>query len=204
MEYACPVCETPQADGRHLANHLAFTALIHGDDHEAWLDEHAPKWEKAGEDDLAERVIDEVAETELPRSVGTVDESKEAERTYTPDRDPGDDGDDGRDGHDRQGEGRTRSGSPPTNDRSRAPDSERIDPVGPGGDGDERDVETVLAEARELTERMRDGADGDGNGNDGDQEEGSDGEEANGVVAERGSEQDDDHDRAEAGGGDER
>ncbi|MGQ3329101.1 DUF5810 domain-containing protein [Halorubrum sp. FL23] len=44
MGYACPVCETPQRDGEHLAHHLAFTAMLHGGDHEAWLDDHAPDW----------------------------------------------------------------------------------------------------------------------------------------------------------------
>ena len=44
MGYACPVCSVPHADAEHLANHLAFTAMLHGDDHEAWLDEHVPGW----------------------------------------------------------------------------------------------------------------------------------------------------------------
>lgn len=44
MGYACPVCEEPQVDAEHLANHLAFTAIIHGDDHESWLDERVEDW----------------------------------------------------------------------------------------------------------------------------------------------------------------
>ncbi|GAA0530470.1 DUF5810 domain-containing protein [Halorubrum ejinorense] len=44
MGYACPVCDTPQRDGEHLAHHLAFTAMLHGDDHEAWLDERVTDW----------------------------------------------------------------------------------------------------------------------------------------------------------------
>ena len=67
MGYACPVCETPQADARHLANHLAFTALLGDDDHEAWLDEHVPEWEQAGETALAERVVENAAEVEFPQ-----------------------------------------------------------------------------------------------------------------------------------------
>ena len=65
MGYACPVCETPQADAHHLANHLAFTALLGDDDHEAWLDEHTPGWDEAGEDELAERVLAEAKEVEV-------------------------------------------------------------------------------------------------------------------------------------------
>jgi hypothetical protein len=67
MGYACPVCETPQADARHLANHLAFTALLGDADHESWLDEHAPDWEQAGEADLAERVVEHAGEVEYPQ-----------------------------------------------------------------------------------------------------------------------------------------
>ena len=44
MGYACPVCETPQRDGEHLAHHLAFTAMLHGGDHETWLDDRVPDW----------------------------------------------------------------------------------------------------------------------------------------------------------------
>ncbi|MFW6018409.1 MAG: DUF5810 domain-containing protein [Halapricum sp.] len=48
MAYRCPVCEEPQADAEHLANHLAFTAVIRGGDHETWLDDRFADW---GEDD---------------------------------------------------------------------------------------------------------------------------------------------------------
>ncbi|MGQ4556763.1 DUF5810 domain-containing protein [Halobellus sp. GM3] len=58
MGFACPVCETPQQDATHLANHLAFTAMVHSDGHEAWLDEHAPGWASDGEDELAQRVAE--------------------------------------------------------------------------------------------------------------------------------------------------
>jgi len=66
MGYACPVCEDPQADADHLANHLAFTALLRGGDHETWLDEHVPDWADMSEADLAAVVPDHVEETEFP------------------------------------------------------------------------------------------------------------------------------------------
>jgi hypothetical protein len=65
MGYECPVCGTPQADARHLANHLAFTAVLGREDHEAWLDEHAPGWSEAGEAELAPRVAEHAPETEF-------------------------------------------------------------------------------------------------------------------------------------------
>ena len=65
MGYACPVCETPQRDGEHLANHLAFTALLGDDDHETWLEEHVAGWDQLGPDELAEIVVDHATETEF-------------------------------------------------------------------------------------------------------------------------------------------
>ena len=62
MGYACPVCETPQRDAEHLANHLAFTAMLHGDDHETWLDDRVPGWADAGVAELAAVVTDHAPE----------------------------------------------------------------------------------------------------------------------------------------------
>jgi len=67
MGYACPVCETPQSDAEHLANHLAFTAMLGDDDHEAWLDDHAPGWDEDGEAELAERVEEYAKEVGFPQ-----------------------------------------------------------------------------------------------------------------------------------------
>jgi len=64
MGYACPVCETPQRDGEHLANHLAFTAMLHGDEHEDWLDEHVEDWDDRTPVDLASSVTEFAEETE--------------------------------------------------------------------------------------------------------------------------------------------
>ena len=64
MGFACPVCEIPHQDATHLANHLAFTAMTHGDDHEAWLDDHVPEWSEYGEADLASEVEDLAPEAE--------------------------------------------------------------------------------------------------------------------------------------------
>lgn len=64
MGYACPVCEVPQRDGEHLANHLAFTAMLREDDHEAWLDEHVPGWGGETPAELAGRVTERAEEAE--------------------------------------------------------------------------------------------------------------------------------------------
>ena len=64
MGYACPVCETPQRDAEHLANHLAFTAMLHGDAHEAWLDEYAPGGSEEGAAELAPIVVENAEETD--------------------------------------------------------------------------------------------------------------------------------------------
>jgi hypothetical protein len=67
MGYACPVCETPQSDGEHLANHLAFAAILGDADHESWLDEHAPGWNEEGPDELAPRITEYADEEEYPQ-----------------------------------------------------------------------------------------------------------------------------------------
>ena len=75
MGYACPVCDTPQRDGEHLAHHLAFTAMLHGGDHESWLDERVTDWSDREPAELAAEVTphaddaeyDEVFEDTVPR-----------------------------------------------------------------------------------------------------------------------------------------
>ena len=67
MGYACPVCSDPQADDRHLANHLAFTAITGDTAHEEWLDEHVPDWGSMGETELAPVVVDHAEETDYPQ-----------------------------------------------------------------------------------------------------------------------------------------
>ena len=67
MGYACPVCGDPQADGEHLANHLAFTAMLGDDDHEAWLDDHAPEWADSDPAALAATATDHAEEREFPQ-----------------------------------------------------------------------------------------------------------------------------------------
>lgn len=58
MGYACPVCDVPQRDERHLADHLAFTAILRHEAHEAWLDEHVPGWAGQSPADLGPRVAE--------------------------------------------------------------------------------------------------------------------------------------------------
>jgi len=64
MGYECPVCDAEEADGEHLANHLAFTALVRGGDHEAFLDEHVPDWESRDPESLASDVTPHATETD--------------------------------------------------------------------------------------------------------------------------------------------
>jgi len=129
MGYLCPVCEEPQADAGHLANHLAFTAITSGSDHEAWLDEHVSGWGQLGESELAEVVVAEAEEAEFPQ---VFEES-------------------GVEDHDHAGHGHPGQGTPVDTDQARARGS---------GDLDE-EAESILAEARELTEQMRSGDDED-------------------------------------------
>ncbi|MFQ3319091.1 MAG: hypothetical protein ACI8UR_001980 [Natronomonas sp.] len=145
MGYACPVCDDPQADAGHLANHLAFTAMLGDDDHEAWLDEHAPDWNEMGEADLAAVVTESVEETEFPQvfedTVGGLDESSESpsERSGALFDDE----------HSHAGHDHTHS-----HDHQTAP----LDSSGPT----DEETEAILEEAREMTKEMLDEEDANG------------------------------------------
>ncbi|PSQ04670.1 hypothetical protein BRC97_10600 [Halobacteriales archaeon QS_6_71_20] len=143
MGYACPVCETPQRDGEHLANHLAFTAMLHGDAHEDWLDEHVDDWGGRTPAELAGDVTERATEAEY-------DEVFEDTT--------GSDGEHGR-GHDHDADAGTdrRGGRPDVAGGA----------GGRAGTAADETVESVLAEARDLTEEMYEGdADDDRDGTD--------------------------------------
>jgi len=126
MGYACPVCGTPQSDARHLANHLGFTAVARGGDHEAWLDEHVPGWGDLGEETLAERVVDLAEDADFPQ----VFEDTTGGHDYAHDDDAA------------------------TGGRPRDAGDVPVDVAGIDDDLD-GDAEEILAEARELTRRRR-------------------------------------------------
>ena len=128
MGYACPVCGDPQADGEHLANHLAFTAMLGDDDHEAWLDDHAPDWADSDPAALAATVTDRAEEREFPQVF--------ADTTHD---------------HADHDHGHGQDGREPDVPADAAPDG-MADPADLGGDTDPSDV---LAEARELTRQRR-------------------------------------------------
>jgi hypothetical protein len=146
MGYACPVCDEPQQDAEHLANHLAFQAMTHGDDHESWLDEHTPGWEASGPAELAPRLT-ELAD-DAPYEVvfeDTTPASEPGER-----HDPGIQGATGEHSH---GSGRGHDHSRPRGDDS----IDETADLAP----EER---AVVEAAQELTREMLggDGEDGDG------------------------------------------
>jgi hypothetical protein len=139
MGYACPVCDTPQRDGEHLAHHLAFTAMLHGGDHEAWLDERVADWSEREPAGLAAEVTphaddaeyEEVFEDTVPRG--------------RPDVGMGSGGDAGASdhghGHD-HGAGRDRGVDSAASRDAGVPDPESVD---------DPTVAEALREARELT-----------------------------------------------------
>ncbi|MFB6220572.1 MAG: DUF5810 domain-containing protein [Halolamina sp.] len=134
MGFSCPVCETPQHDSEHLANHLAMTAMLHEDDHEAWLDEHVDGWGELTPPELGQRVVDAAEQVDYDEAAVEAADIPEEFR----------DGDE-------QG----------TGDATDAADAApRTDRGSPARGSDELDEETkeVLAEARELTEKRRENA----------------------------------------------
>jgi len=151
MGYACPVCGDPQTDAEHLANHLAFTAMLRGGDHEAWLDDRVDDWAEMDPPDLAERVVEHADEAEFPQ--------------VFEDTTGGGHGD----GHQHDHDGHQHGGG-------RAPGpADAVGDAAPGGVADlddfEGETDDVLAEAKELTRRRRENAGDDGSA-DGDTDDG--------------------------------
>lgn len=70
MSYLCPVCEAPFGGGEPLADHLAVTAILHGGDHEAWLDDTVADWASRSRVDLGERVVEYAEVTDDHEHVG--------------------------------------------------------------------------------------------------------------------------------------
>lgn len=126
MGYACPVCDDPQADAVHLANHVAFTALARGGDHEDWLDDRVPEWGQLGDEALAGRLVEHADEREYPQVFE-------------------DTTDDGAEGSHDHGTGGTAPDAIPDSTLEAARDQAT-------GEGD-GDAEDILAEARELTRK---------------------------------------------------
>jgi hypothetical protein len=133
MGYACPVCGDPQADDVHLANHLAFTALSRGGDHEEWLDETVPEWGSFDETTLAAEVTAHAEETEYPQVF-----------------------EDTTGAHDHDGRGHAHGRTGETRDVSEAMLAQAEAEL---DDMETRDTEDVLDKARELTEKRHDDED---------------------------------------------
>jgi hypothetical protein len=149
MGYACPVCGDPQADAIHLANHLAFTALLRGGDHEAWLDEHVPEWEDHGESWLAERVVEGADDEEFPQVfVDTTGQTDDHAHDHA-DHDHA---------HD-HGHGREAGHTNPS--EHTGPTDAAVEDAMSQLEGDDGDLSEIIDEARELTRKRREGNDED-------------------------------------------
>ena len=70
MSYLCPVCESPFGGSEPLADHLAVSAILHGGDHEAWLDETVADWDALSRGELGERVVDHADATDDHEHIG--------------------------------------------------------------------------------------------------------------------------------------
>lgn len=157
--YACPVCDAPQADIGHLANHLAFTAMLRSDGHGDWLDERVPDWSELGEADLTAALREHAAdldEAEYPQVFeDTTGDAVEGGRDAADQRSGAlfDD----HSGHDH--------GHQHAHDQGHAHDGATGGPVPdgaetgslPGGELPDEDREAIIEEAREMTRELRGG-----------------------------------------------
>ncbi|WP_276258656.1 DUF5810 domain-containing protein [Haloglomus litoreum] len=172
--YACPVCEDPQADIGHLANHLAFTAMLRNEAHADWLDEHVPGWTDHEEAELSaalEDHTDRLEERDYPQvfedttgNDGSAGRDDPAERSGALFDDGGAHGHDH--GHDHgQGHGHQHGHDhAPDHDAGHGPSGlpEHVDTAAvPGGAVDDEEREAIMEEAREMTRKLREGAGAD-------------------------------------------
>lgn len=148
MGYSCPVCETPQHDSEHLANHLAMTAMLHEDDHEAWLDDHVEGWAELTPPELGQRVVEAAEEVDYDEAAVEAADIPEEHR-----------GKPNEHGHEPDHDHDVPTQSPPSGEE---PTVQSVT--------DDLDIETeaILEEAREMTrerlERAAEDADADAGG----------------------------------------
>jgi ABC-type Zn2+ transport system substrate-binding protein/surface adhesin len=138
MGYSCPVCGAPQHDDEHLANHLAMTAMLHGEDHEAWLDDHLADWSEHTPPELAAEIVEDAEEIDYDEA------TSERADIPTEDADSHDHTHDHAGAHDHAGGHPTEELADP----AEVPDSGFLDEA----------AEAVVAEAREMTEKRREKA----------------------------------------------
>ncbi|MFO7834737.1 MAG: DUF5810 domain-containing protein [Halohasta sp.] len=133
MGYLCPVCAEPFGDAAACANHLAVTAILHGEDHDAWLADAVDERAEAAVDDTADdwesvpRV--ELAEIVADRAEETTDHDHPGEHSHT---------------HPVDGSHEETTQGGPAIIESKA-ETAQLD----------ADARAILEEARELTERMQ-------------------------------------------------
>jgi len=146
MAYECPVCGVVAPDGEHLAHHLAVVASTRGGDHERWLEEHAPDWAEGGPADLAGTVLRHAESVDHDLADEAADHDHDPlDPPGIPDGVPTD--------------GRPAGRRPPGGGRS---DDASAPEAGDDSALEAEETAAVLSEARELTRRMREGADADG------------------------------------------
>ena len=83
MSYLCPVCAAPFGGGEPLADHLAVTAILHGGDHEAWLDDTVTDWDGLSSAELGDRVVDHAETTDDHEHVGDHSHSGPSEHSHS-------------------------------------------------------------------------------------------------------------------------
>ena len=158
MGYACPVCGDPQADAEHLANHLAFSAMLGDDAHEDWLADHAPDWDESDADRLAPVVTAHAEEIEYPQVFeDTTDDGHDHDHEHDHAHGRGSTQDPG--GPDHRGQGRP--GDDPLPSGTSVPEPSPDD-----------ETAEILREARELTRKRRESGDSGGEESTGEGREG--------------------------------
>ena len=156
MGYACPVCDTPQQDAEHLANHLAITGMVRDEAHADWLDDHAEGWRESSPAELGAVVADHAAAVDFDRAaVEHADLPADAERVSEEGNDHGNGhGHDRGNGHEHQHGHEQVQGDQHAADLRGARASEGSAAFPDSEAMADDDVAEIIEEARELTRRQ--------------------------------------------------
>jgi hypothetical protein len=130
--------------------------MLGDDDHEAWLDDHAPGWQEEGEDELAERVAEYAKEVGFPQ----VFDDTSPDHRHDDEPRGGDLFEDELERANARGRGSMAGGAGPHGTGA-----------GAGGAGAlDGDAQRILQEAQEMTEQMLgdEGEDGEESAREGD------------------------------------
>jgi hypothetical protein len=154
MGYACPVCETPQQDAEHLANHMAITGMVRDQAHADWLDDHVEGWQERSPAEVGAALADDEAVQSVDYDRAAADHADLPADAEFADEGHGHDHSHGH-GHAHE-QGHDHAHDHTHRGPAAGVDAEEVPEQAEMADADDLDddVEAIIEEARELTRQQ--------------------------------------------------